>query len=545
MLNRLIRVLVVSSTAIWPIAIWPVGTMGQGLGTGPMVAAPAPRLTFSEAEMALARAVANSPELADFYGSNGLQTVFSGPEAAPLRQALIAAVGRAGEHGLPPHRYDIERLRSLDARGLDSPRDELAFARVFARWTHDVGGGLVDPRDVEPTIKREVLRRTAADILRDFVTSDDPVAVLAAVEPQDPRYKVLQRALGARSELIAPATLPLVPEGLWKPGTEGPHVLALRARLSAIGIDTGPATLVYDAALTDAVRDYQQRAALGADGVAGPRTVAMINRLRDSGNPDIAISLERMRWLAGHDLNARHVWVNLTSYTAQIRDNGAEVFDTRVVVGKPGTDYRTPEFSDEIEYLVANPRWNVPRSMTVRDYLPKLQANRHAVSHLDVVDGNGNVVSRDRINFNNYNARNFPFRLRQKPSDDNALGLVKFMFPNPWNIYLHDTPSKGLFNNSARAASNGCIRIARPFDLAHELMRGNFDTPEAAFQRAIDSGRETYLNLKNPVPVHLVYFTVFPDDSGTIRRYPDIYDRDPLLLAAFERAALAKIAPAE
>lgn len=540
MFNRLIRVLVVSSTALWPL-----GSMGQGLETSPVIAAPAPRLVFTETEMALARAVANAPELADFYGANGLKAVFTGPEAAPLRQALITAVGRAGQHGLPAHRYDIERLRSLDARGLRSPRDELAFARVFARWTHDVGGGIVDPRKVEPTIKREVLRRPAADILREFTTAADPAAVLVGVEPQDPRYKALQHALGGTSQLIAPANLPLVPEGLWRPGSEGQPVLTLRARLSAIGIDTGPASLVYDAALTDAVRNYQQQAGLGADGVAGPRTVAMINRLSDSGNPDIAMSLERMRWLSGHDLNARHVWVNLTSYTAQIRENGAEVFDTRVVVGKPGADYRTPEFSDEIEYLVANPRWNVPRSMTVRDYLPKLQANRHAVSHLDVVDGSGNIVSRDRVNFNNYNARNFPFRLRQKPSDDNALGLVKFMFPNPWNIYLHDTPSKGLFNNSARAASNGCIRIARPFDLAHELLRGNFENPEATFKRALDSGRETYLNLKNPVPVHLVYFTAFPDDSGTIRRYPDIYDRDPLLLAAMERAALEKITPAE
>lgn len=538
MLNMLIRALVVSTTAIWPLAL-----MGQGLQAS--LSAPAPRLAFSESEMTLARAVANSPELADFYGSNGLKAVFTGAEAAPLRQALITAIGRAGDHGLPAQRYEIDRLRGLDARGATSARDELAFARVFARWTHDVGGGLVDPVKVEPTIKRVVLRRPAADILRAYSQSADPAAVLAAIEPQDPRYKALQRALGARSELIAPTNLPQVPDGLWKPGAEGQPVLALRARLSAIGINTGPASLVYDAALTDAVRDYQQQAGLGADGVAGPRTVAMINRQSASGNTDIAMSMERMRWLTGLDLNARHVWVNLPSYTAQIRENGAEVFDTRVVIGKQGTDYRTPEFSDEIEFMVANPRWNVPRSMTVRDYLPKLQANRNAVSHLDVVDGNGNVVPRDRINFSNYSARNFPFRLRQKPSDDNALGLVKFMFPNPWNIYLHDTPSKGLFNNAARAASNGCIRIGRPFDLAHELLKGNVDDPEATFKRAVDSGRETYLNLKNPVPVHLVYFTALPDDSGKIRRYPDIYDRDPALLAAFERAALEKLPPEE
>jgi murein L,D-transpeptidase YcbB/YkuD len=248
-----------------------------------------------------------------------------------------------------------------------------------------------------------------------------------------------------------------------------------------------------------------------------------------------------MRWMAGQDLNARHVWVNLPEYNARIMENGREVFETRTVIGKANQEFETPEFTENMQFLVVNPRWNVPRSITVKEYLPRLQANRNAVGHLDVVDSAGRVIGRDRIDFRKYTAANFPYRMRQKPSDDNALGVVKFMFPNPWNIYLHDTPTKHLFNNETRAYSHGCIRIGRPIDLAHELLAGQVGNPEATFQKALRSGQESFLNLRQPIPVHLVYFTAFPDADGQIRRFPDIYGRDAqvhaALTASAERAA--------
>ena len=177
-----------------------------------------------------------------------------------------------------------------------------------------------------------------------------------------------------------------------------------------------------------------------------------------------------MRWLNGHDLNARMLWVNLPEFNVRVMEGGRTVFESRAVIGKDKEGWRTPEFSDELQNVVVNPSWNVPRSIAVRDYLPRLQANRHALSHLDVVDGAGRVLARDGIDFGRYSAASFPFRLRQKPSDDNALGVVKFIFPNPWNIYLHDTPTKHLFGNARRAHSHGCIRIGDPVDLARALL---------------------------------------------------------------------------
>ncbi|MFD2842653.1 L,D-transpeptidase scaffold domain-containing protein [Paracoccus cavernae] len=390
----------------------------QGIETVPVAAAPAPRLVFSESEMALARAVARQPGLAEFYGTNSLRPVFTGPEGQSRRAALIKAVARAPEHGLPPARYEPLRLHELDGQGGTSAETELAFARVFARWSHDVGGGILDPKRVDPTIKREVLRPETADLLKDFAQSPDPEAMLVALEPQDARYKALQKALGAKAELIAPPGTPEVAEGVWKLGTTGEAVAALRVRLASIGFDAGApetAATVFDAPLAAQVALYQERAGLPADGVAGPRTVARLNKGASAGDHGVLIALERMRWMVGHDLQARNVWVNLPEYNARIMEGGVEVFQTRTVIGKSNEDFRTPEFSDEMEYLVVNPRWNVPRSITVKEYLPRLQSNRNAVSHIDVVDGNGNVIARDRIDFSKYNASNFPIACGKNP----------------------------------------------------------------------------------------------------------------------------------
>ncbi|TAG15182.1 MAG: murein L,D-transpeptidase, partial [Rhodobacterales bacterium] len=185
-----------------------------------------------------------------------------------------------------------------------------------------------------------------------------------------------------------------------------------------------------------------------------------------------------------------------------------------------------------------NPSWGVPRSIIVNEYLPLLQQNPNAVGHLQVIDGRGRVVPRGSVDFAAYSARSFPFGLRQPPSDGNALGLVKFMFPNPYNIYLHDTPSKSLFANEVRAYSHGCIRVADPFDLAHALLALQSADPVAEFQADLDTGKETRVDLVKPVPVHLVYFTAYPDAKGHIGYRRDVYGRDAKLFEALEAAGV-------
>ncbi len=537
------------------MSVWRVGSvfailLGAAVLSGPataqervaaLMSVPGPKLQFSPAQMDLARAVAGDSDLAAFYGGNGLAPVFIGPAAEARRQAVKLAIEAMPRHGIPASRYDAASLP-------DHPRsvaDEVAYAKRAAHLLRDLGGGILSPSAVDPDIKRVPKRPAIAASLREFQASADPTAVLMNAGPSHPAYKALQDALFGPARLAVPEGLPPAPEAVWRVGQSGAGVVPLRVRLAAIGFaaEATDATL-YDAALSEAVAEYQRAAGLRDDGIAGPQTIRLLNgdmpAGQDARQRAILVAMERLRWMGSEAFEGRYIWVNIPQYETAIIQNGQEVFRTRSVVGKNDEHMRTPEFSDMMSNVVVNPAWNVPRSITTREYLPKLQANRNAVSHLDVVDRRGNVVSRDSIDFNRYTASNFPYRLREKPNEDNALGIVKFIFPNQWNIYLHDTPSKHLFGNATRAYSHGCVRIGDPRDLARELLSQQTDDPAGLFQRTLDSGRETWLTLRPAVPVHLVYFTAWPDASGNVRLYGDVYGRDGRVWQALQAEGLGR-----
>jgi len=248
--------------------------------------------------------------------------------------------------------------------------------------------------------------------------------------------------------------------------------------------------------------------------------------------------MERERWL-NTERGERHILVNLTDFSARIIDNDIITFETRAVVGANSSDRRSPEFSDVMEHMIINPRWNVPRSIAVKEYLPQMQRNAGAASHLRLYDASGNQVSRSRVNFNAYNANTFPFNLVQPPSDSNALGLVKFMFPNKYNIYLHDTPSKHLFAHSRRAYSHGCIRLAQPFEFAYEILSKQTDDPKGTFHRILDTGQETQVDLEKQIPVHIIYRTAFTNAKGEPQYRQDVYGRDARIWAAMKNAGVS------
>ena len=220
-------------------------------------------------------------------------------------------------------------------------------------------------------------------------------------------------------------------------------------------------------------------------------------------------------------------------------DDGKVTFSTRAVIGSTVEDKHTPEFSHLMTYMELNPDWTVPPGIIRRDYLPKLQANPGALSHLQVVDSRGRVVPRGSVNFAAYSAGNFPFNLRQPPGATNALGRVKFMFPNPWSIYLHDTPDKHLFARESRAYSSGCVRLNDPFDFAYTLLAPQESDPKAAFHKVLDTGRQERIFLQPPVPVHLDYRTAFTDARGRLNFRGDIYGRDAKIWAALEKLGVA------
>lgn len=266
--------------------------------------------------------------------------------------------------------------------------------------------------------------------------------------------------------------------------------------------------------------------------------MAEINKGVQARLQSVIVAMERERWL-NKERGERHVLVNIPDFTAKIIDNGEITFQTRSVVGAAKDDRPTPEFSDVMEFMVINPSWYVPRSIVTKEYLPKLKRNRNAVRHIEITDRRGRKVSRGAVNFRAYNARNFPFAMRQPPSKKNALGLVKFMFPNKYNIYLHDTPSKSLFDKDARAFSHGCVRLADPFDFAYTLLARQTADPKGVFHAHLDTGKEYRLDLVEPIPVHLIYRTAFTTAHGHTQYRNDIYGRDGRIWDALSKAGVA------
>lgn len=488
----------------------------------------------------LAAAAGDDQVIADWYRTTGYKTLWTGPEDAARRQALLTAISTAGDHGLPVSRYDAATLaaafRAAETEG-DRGRVEVAMTRAYLAWARDLTSGALVPAKVDKGIVREI-DVLDPNALLTRMANGDPETVLRWLVPKSPAYLHLMKAkIGLEAQIASGGWGPALAPSEVKPGAAGPAVVALRDRLVRMGYLAPTSTSTYDRMVQAAVQDFQLAHGLVADGIAREATIAELNKGPEERLKSIIVAMERERWM-NVDRSVRHVWVNLPDFKARIVKDGRTIFETRVVIGKDVPDQRSPEFSDEMEHMVINPSWGVPRSIIVKEYLPLLQKNPNAVSHLQVVDGRGRVVPRGSVNFAGYTARNFPFGLRQPPSDANALGKVKFMFPNVHNIYLHDTPSKSLFDKEIRAYSHGCIRVADPFDLAHELLSWQTDNAEDEFNVALKSGKETTVKLKETLPVHLVYFTAYPDAKGRIGYRRDVYGRDAALFGALSAAGV-------
>lgn len=490
----------------------------------------------------LAEAASADDSMAAFYRLRGYQTLWTGPQDAARRAAFLTALDGAATQGLPAARYGAETLVAAFHAAVtegDRGRLEVAMSRAFVAYASDLEAGAIDPHAVDKSIIREILRPEPGQLLAALAGATDPRGYFAGLGPRTPEYaRLVKEKLRLEAVVAAGGWGAAVPGGGLKPGATGPGVIALRDRLVALGYLGHSAAASYDRALVRAVQRYQMDQGITADGVAGDSTLAALNTPAEQRLESVVVALERLRWMGDAPRGARHVWVNQPDFTAKIVDNGRVTFQTRAVIGKNVPDQRTPEFSDQMEYMVVNPSWGVPRSIIVKEYLPLLQRNPNAVGHLQVVDGNGRVVPRGAVNFAAYSARSFPFGLRQPPSDGNALGKVKFMFPNPHNIYLHDTPAKNLFANEVRAYSHGCIRLGDPFDFAYTLLAAQSDDPRGLFKQELDTGRESNVSLVQPIPVHLVYFTAWPTAKGTVGYRNDIYGRDAAIFRALTEAGV-------
>lgn len=494
--------------------------------------------------ISLASSNAQSKVVRQFYKENEGQMIWldnSGPSKRRLR-AFIQAIEDAPTHGLDPKKYPVDAL--VDQLGRKASSDQIAateaqISAIFIEFCRDLQTGVLTPSRVSPDTKRKAPLRDPKSYLDSYVKST-PNAFFKALAPQTDRYKDLVAAK-ARFET-------LVKRGGWgaqvpagetlRPGDTGNRVAALRQRLARMGYLRGANGQSYDAKLQKAVQAFQYEHGMNRDGVVGPATLAAINVQADDRLKSIVVAMERERWI-NKPLGERYIEVNIPDYHARIINKGRVEFETRAVVGADKHDQRSPEFSDMMEHMVVNPSWNVPYSIAVKEYLPQLKKNPNAVSHLTLLDQSGSQVDRASVDFASLDEGNFPYRLKQFPSDGNALGNVKFMFPNRYNIYLHDTPAKSLFSKDMRAYSHGCIRLADPDGFAHALLSVQTNNPEAVFANALSGSGENYIPLKKHVPVHLIYRTAVPMEKGRIGFREDIYGRDAQIWNALVQEGVA------
>ncbi len=492
---------------------------------------------------AVAEAAARDDDLAAFYRGRDFQGIWTGTAAEDQnrRNALLTVFSNAGDHGLPSARYDpnsiIAQLRAATTPARQGAM-EVELSRLFLQYARDVQTGVLVPSRVDAGIVREVPYRPRLDTLEAFAQGN-PVAFLRSLPPSNPEYsRLMADKLRLERLVVQGGWGPVISARSLQPGANGQAVVEMRNRLIAMGFLGRSVSGTYDAALADAVLRFQAANGLEQDGVAGEGTIAEMNVPLEIRMQSVIVAMERERWM-NKPRGSRYVWVNLTDFTAAIVDNDRVTFSTRSVVGANQSDRRTPEFSDVMEYMVINPSWYVPRSIVTKEYLPMLQRNANAVGQLLITDRSGRSISRSAVNFNAYNARNFPFSMREPPSQGNALGQVKFLFPNRYNIYLHDTPSRSLFAREVRAYSHGCIRLNDPKDFAYALLARQTSDPEGLFQSHLRTGAESRVDLDEPIPVHIDYRTAFTNIDGTLQFRRDVYGRDAEIWIALAREGVA------
>ena len=479
--------------------------------------------------------------LPDFYERRGFRRAWV--ESRTIEQ-LSRAIGDAAADGLDPRDYHqalLERLRGeVAAKGQSDAAlladYDLVLTDALVRLGYHLMFGKVDPERVDPNwnMAREIHGFVpAVEIQRILETGD----VYQALEREKPGHRVyvgLKRELARYREVEAAGGWPLMPAGpALRVGAIDARVPVLKRRLQATG-DLVPGGLDtstrYDSALATAVRTFQRRMGADDDGVLGEGTRSALNVPVGKRIEQIRLNLERGRWVL-HHLDSTFVVVNIAGYNVAYVRDGRTVWRSRAVVGLPYR--RTPIFRDTITYLVFNPTWTVPPGILARDMLPLLKRGgiRALPEGMRVLDRSGRRVAASGIDWSAYSASSFPFTLRQDPGPRNALGLVKFMFPNRYLVYLHDTPSRELFNESARAFSSGCIRVERPFELA-ELLLGDANWTSDSTARVLATGRTRTVNLRRPTPVLLLYWTAWADDEGRVSFRPDVYQRDVRLARA-------------
>jgi L,D-transpeptidase YcbB len=473
----------------------------------------------------------------------------------PLARArgLVASICRAEREGLRPAEYDLDGLRravqALKAEENAGPDDiaalDLRLTAIMLGFGNDLLAGRLDPRAVDDGWYLRTHRSSVDSTLRAALLDDGFPDMLESLRPRQKEYRELVEALAEHRKLLRDGGWPRVPAGKeLKRGSRGQRVAVLRERLRASGeLDASKdAEPVYDDEVAEAVARFQTRHGIEADSSVGGATLSALNVPVETRIRQIELNLDRYRWLPA-EFEDRYVLVNIPDFRLRAYDGGREAFEQRVIVGD---EYQnaTPVFADSMTYLVFRPEWNVPSSILVNEMLPKLREDIYDLARHDfeVVDTEADTLVRDpsSIDWDDVDTSAARYRVRQRAGESNSLGLLKFMFPNRFNIYLHDTPARKLFDQPVRTLSHGCVRVENPVELAEFALDGQEGWDEEKIRDAMQDStarRSRTVPLERPVPVYLLYLTAFVRD-GEVHFRNDPYGKDRQALAKLGRPLL-------
>ena len=457
-------------------------------------------------------------------------------DGEPTKRAeeAVFVLLRADKDGLVPTEYGADVMfPKLDGNTPTGLADfEVSLSEAVVRYGQHLRSGRVEPNAINRELVLYPAEISALQLLQRVAEADDLTQTLRDFSPNTARYDRMRDLLQQLFVARAQGGWTQIPDGpVLKPGMTDPRVPLIRQRLieSKDMEPTGHEGDVYDGSLVLALQYFQFRMGLETDGVIGPATLGQLNITVDERIRQVELNLERRRWMQA-DFGNPYIFVNLADQVIKVVDDEKTVHAAVVQVGKPY--HRTPVFSDEMEYLDFHPYWNVPFSIATNEYLPKLQRDPYALQSQNIrVLMDGNVVDPGGLPWNSYSRSHFPVRLRQDPGSRNALGRVKFMFPNRFNIYIHDTPAQSNFARASRYFSHGCIRVEDPLALAGVIL-GMQGVSRDEINDIIAGGQRRVVRLETPIPVHVVYLTVWVNKDGSVHYRRDVYGRDDILANA-------------
>jgi murein L,D-transpeptidase YcbB/YkuD len=503
-----------------------------------------------------------------FYEKRDFALAWVGPgESAARANSLLLALEQADREGLEPSDYPTRdfasRLDRIGGKGRASDADrfslDLDLTLAFLGYASDVSVGRLSPGQMEPGWNIPPHAIDLGPPLERATTGEDPRAVLEGLAPKHLAYVRLREALPRYREIAKSGGWPLVPPEVpsvaradsigdaradsisvaptLRPGDSAPaaQLNALAARLEregflpAEGDSGGKRSRRYDARLSDGLREFQRRHGLEPDGVIGEQTLAAINVPAATRARQIELNMERWRRMP-EDPGARYILVNVPGFRLETYEKERLVTRMKVIVGLEG--WRTPIFHAHVEHIVLHPSWRVPTSIAVREILPKLRRDPSWLSenHMDVLGlREGGAVPASSINWSKVSADGFPYRLRQRPGPDNPLGNFKFVLPNEYDVYLHDTATPRLFAKDKRALSHGCIRVERPMDLALWLLAPDPKWTPERLQEALADPKTQRVYLSEDVPVYVSYWTAVANEDGSVDSFTDLYGLDAAL----------------